>query len=384
MFCKRLHKSGARSIQRESGQALLELAIFGSLILMILGALVSYGLRYNFQQQADQEVFRKANEYAMKGDDVGDEYGSASYTVIRDRHMPDPSNPFGIGQVSPTMASASITRDHRLDAVGTNYDGLPKMIINFQSMVDGQLVEQEKQYATAGIRRHSQSCGSNENHYNEVRKGYYGLVFGTVGNWCEYDAGEWDDDCSGESSNLRIFDPVEGEIFDYDSAVEQARMLVDHGFCVEKCVEMDMAGDHYGCGTICTWGHDHALRPWYIQGRYQDQQTGEWVFPAIDGALVYPGVGGPYAGRNVLALGLQQDSVQEIETDLRIDKSEDDQGITTTDTTYFSTVTTRNILINDNLDPVSGEVLEDEFNPQLEHVVTNTTDTRSFTWETPW
>ncbi len=385
MFCKRLHKSGDRLSHRQSGQALLELAVFGSLILMVLGAIVSYGLRFNFQQQADMHVFRKAQELAMKHDNDNQPYGSSSYTVVRDRHLPDASNPFGIGGVSPVMASASITRDNRLDETAMDYDGLPKMVINFQSSIDGQLVEQEKVYATAGLKNQIVWTGFwSDTYYEEVIKGKYGLVYGSVGNWCEYRGeDEWEKNCKNKRIPIRILDSVEGEVFDYESAVSQARLIVDQGYCVSECDRQRKAGEDYdySCDSVCSYP---IPAPWYVAGAYEHPQTGEWVFPEIDQMLVYPGVGKP-----IQALGLQQDSVQHTETDFRLDKSEDDDEIRTTDNVFFSTVTTRNLIFNDHLSQPDawnqgGGFVIAERNLQVEQVVTNTTDTRSFTWETPW
>ena len=47
-------------IKDKKGQAILELAIFGAILIMLLGALINYGLRYNYQQLAMQRAFRKA------------------------------------------------------------------------------------------------------------------------------------------------------------------------------------------------------------------------------------------------------------------------------------------------------------------------------------
>jgi hypothetical protein len=88
-----------------NGQALIELAVFGSIFLMIVGAMLTYGLRYNFMQQANQLAYRRAMKIAS---DEG--RGSGSYMLITDKHIPDPVDPFGVGSVSPIISSAIITR----------------------------------------------------------------------------------------------------------------------------------------------------------------------------------------------------------------------------------------------------------------------------------
>ncbi|MBU3934115.1 MAG: pilus assembly protein [Candidatus Omnitrophica bacterium] len=106
----------------KKGQAILELAVFGSILIMLLGVLVSYGLKYNFQQQVMQEAFRKAlGVTAVR---------HSTYVLIKDRHIPDPSNPFGIGAVVPAMSSASVTRDYRLHETADTEDELPRLYLD--------------------------------------------------------------------------------------------------------------------------------------------------------------------------------------------------------------------------------------------------------------
>ncbi|GEM_PF-4725184 len=95
-------------------QSLLELAIFGSLLIMLLGVLINYGLRYNFQHQVSWRVFRQAlydAEYSAQDNKPS----SVSSIMIKDIHVPDPSSPTGIGQIFPVASSAtSPIRSHRL------------------------------------------------------------------------------------------------------------------------------------------------------------------------------------------------------------------------------------------------------------------------------
>jgi hypothetical protein len=91
----------------------LELAIFGSIILMLLGILVNYGLKYNFQQQLYQHAFRIALQKGSQA--VHDNHAQLDPMLIRQTHVPDPSNPWGTGQVIPMIASESaVTRTYRL------------------------------------------------------------------------------------------------------------------------------------------------------------------------------------------------------------------------------------------------------------------------------
>lgn len=91
-------------MSHQRGQALLELAIFGSLIILLLGALVNYGLNADYTQYAMMDSFRQAS-----GPNA-----NSSVLVITDRHIPNPAHPHAVGSLVPTSASASVTRSHQL------------------------------------------------------------------------------------------------------------------------------------------------------------------------------------------------------------------------------------------------------------------------------
>ena len=116
------------AISCKKGQAILELAIFGSILIMLLGILINYGLKYNFQQQVMQEAFRKAlGVTAVK---------RSSYVLIKDRHIPDPSNPFGIGGLAPVTSSASVTRNYELHKTADSEAELPRMYLEVNGEID--------------------------------------------------------------------------------------------------------------------------------------------------------------------------------------------------------------------------------------------------------
>ena len=83
------------------GQSALEIAILGSLMMIIVGAILSYGQRLNFQQQIKMEAFRKALErsYAMNA--------PVSYTLKKDTRFMDPGGGLGQGTSSTASSSAS-------------------------------------------------------------------------------------------------------------------------------------------------------------------------------------------------------------------------------------------------------------------------------------
>ena len=83
-------------------QAAAELAIFGALILTVLGVILSYGQRFDFQQHVKMEAFRKALREAYYRN------ATISYTYRKDSRSADAFGGFGLGQPSTAQASASI------------------------------------------------------------------------------------------------------------------------------------------------------------------------------------------------------------------------------------------------------------------------------------
>lgn len=89
---------------RKSGQALAELAIFGTVMLVVFGYLLNYGLNYNYSENAQMIAFRQALKKAYAARET---YNTSSVVVVRDKPIPDPSSPFGVSSRFPVVASAS-------------------------------------------------------------------------------------------------------------------------------------------------------------------------------------------------------------------------------------------------------------------------------------
>jgi hypothetical protein len=85
-------------------QSILELAIFGSIVLFLFGILIQYGMSLNYQQHLSMQTFRKALGIAKSR---GSTSPNVTLTVVKDLPMPSPSNPFAIGETSPIVAQAS-------------------------------------------------------------------------------------------------------------------------------------------------------------------------------------------------------------------------------------------------------------------------------------
>jgi hypothetical protein len=142
--------------KRVRGQALIEIAIFGAIFLMIIGAMITYGLNYNYNQEAQMRAFRTAMKIASSkedGDSTTVSRGSGTYTSLQERHIPDPMDPYGAGSVSPVMSSASVTRDSAMYATAVDDGSLPMTVFDHQvSAVNDQVDSQQLVYRTAGFR----------------------------------------------------------------------------------------------------------------------------------------------------------------------------------------------------------------------------------------
>jgi len=86
----------------KSGQAAVELAIFGSLILLALSVLLMYGQNLDNQQQVKMEAFRRALQKAYERN------GSVSYTLKKEGRSFNLFSGFGQGQSSTSGSTASV------------------------------------------------------------------------------------------------------------------------------------------------------------------------------------------------------------------------------------------------------------------------------------
>ncbi len=132
--------------QREHGQAMIELAVFGSLMLLCLSYLVRYGQTYIYQQMIQQEAMRRAEAEGQHNAPLH----SGSVVVLRDKRMIDPSNPFVTGPRQSFVASASLTMSNELLVnapsapfqvnPGDMFEAVPNHIPVHRVMLNGQAV----------------------------------------------------------------------------------------------------------------------------------------------------------------------------------------------------------------------------------------------------
>lgn len=292
-------------------QALLELAIFGSIILMLLGVLINYGLRYNYQQQAEQRAYRRAlakaysltlslpafqiSIAAAKGEDpvVGfldyiRPFGSGSYVITEDKHIPDPANPWGIGSVVPISASASVARDEQMSATADFPYELPEMTID----VNGK----KSSYKTAGMRL---IVEWNQPGITKI----YGQVTGILSNIID-DYGE-DYTLQLEPGPMLVIDSADGELVNYATACYQCRQLMDPlAYEKERLKEIGpetirRIEDDNDSALEELWGSIWPIPltlPWYCEGGYPVNSDGTrastLMIPLPSGAGFYAAWGG--------------------------------------------------------------------------------------------
>lgn len=92
------------------GQAFVELAIFGALILFALGVWLSHAQRMNDQQYAEMETFRRALQKACtyQGETSEGAGASVQYTMLQNRRHVDLSSGFKKGSPSSTGYSSNV------------------------------------------------------------------------------------------------------------------------------------------------------------------------------------------------------------------------------------------------------------------------------------
>ena len=368
MFYSRLTTHDSR-LTTLTAQALAELAIFGSILLMLLGVLVNYGLRYNFQQQVIQQAFRKA----IAHDPATPE--SDTNLILKDKYIPDPVNHFGVGSFVPVSASASVTRSYALDAGAESAGELPKLIM--------QINGQEQTYRTAGFRieenidydlnliyKYQEIYGgtaldgckaaeqvcvySDDGVYTCTEeasytgngtciKGWISLLDGSAINedletlkvmttGTDTDGNTVTEETPVAIKAIRIVDAMAGEIVDYGGALRQCRMITNPAFCKQECEKGKKYGSTKDCNTIC----DSSMQaPWYCEEGKLDQ-----LFTL--------------ESNRYKAMGLQPDFTKDTTISNSLERDEDQAGITTKEKVNYQEATGRKVIYHDGLNPTTG------------------------------
>jgi hypothetical protein len=370
-----------KPFKNKQAQSVLELAIFGSILIMLIGVLLSYGLRYNNEQKTMMSTFRKAlQKSAEKDPATGEEIlgGQGSYTLIQDKHIPNPANPFGVGQVTPSVSNASVIRSYRLHESPNTLKALPQTTIEIQ----GQEGAFKQDFKTAAFRLEpvreiytTPAPTSEENaeiQYTSLDR--YKEVYGSTNIWVDErtrtcfddpppDPNDPSQQCQNSSVTIRIMDSCEGEIINYDGCKRQCRMIVDKQSCVTECKRgKSNPGEDTECEKIC---RNPIGIPWYCKDAEPTGTGGSYRFPHLDDIFNFA-----IASNKPKSMGVQPDYTQHTVIDkdkTSLNKRESPGAITTTDTLAWKDTTNRTIIWNDNIDkttkyekatdPAKGEVI---------------------------
>jgi len=357
-----LRTQGLQWGRERRGQALVEVAVFGTIFLMIIGALISYGLRFDYNQRVQQQAFRRALKIASDQD-----LGGGTYMLVEDQYIPDPMQPFGIGSSTPVLSSADIIRTHRLDArAGESNDpnDLPTLVMDVQLGWTNDPAQpstmQRYIFRNAGFRYETRASGYTE---DDIDK--YMYIYGDVlkENEFEVETGHgpfglpltekrW--------SGVRIIDACSGNIADYNTCYEQAIMLVDEDYCRATCQRNSKDTD-VDCSKICgrvlnppnqnTQTFDASLGgPWYAANA--DTSDGYWRFPVLDELFGRDPGGTGTVGP--APAGLSPNITTDVQRDYSINKVETTNRIVTDQSASMHEHIAREMFIHDNID-ASGE-----------------------------
>ncbi|MCX5701734.1 MAG: hypothetical protein NTW64_01985 [Candidatus Omnitrophica bacterium] len=110
-FLKMGKISCSKKLSENKAQALVELAIFGSILLFCVAILIQYALEGGYLQQVQMEAFRKALKLAYYKSGPTD---SSSLVLIKDKPIPDPRDQWGFAERYPIIGSGSAVWDNAL------------------------------------------------------------------------------------------------------------------------------------------------------------------------------------------------------------------------------------------------------------------------------
>ena len=312
------------SVSKFAGQALIELTVFGSLVILMLGLLINYGMNADFQQYGAMETFRAALQMTDEKPDGETLRGVGSVMVLRDRHVPNPATPFGVGEITPSSHSSNVTRDNLMYKGPLQTGYLPRV----RFMLDGEPFDcgggPGSGCTTAGFRFEADYPTTSEERYKMIYSDICGDADcgGAKGACLETetvtdpDTGETIEICVRFATSILVLDACEGELIDYEGCVKQASMIVDSAYCERECKKGDPLGDRRNCASTCI---QPMVPPWYAQDAGLGPD-GQWTFPHLE-ALFTDGV---------KLMGLQPGSTMIVRDDSQLHKTETPGTIVTT------------------------------------------------------
>ncbi len=276
------------SLRAQRGQALLEMAIFGSLALMVLGVMISYGLNADYTQQAMMRNSREALAHAPD-QPLDNRPASTSHLSIEDRRMVDPSNPYAIGQtVLISGSSSGVVRNYRMHQTGDRPDELPRALTTMPTIRDRQGKPLFLDCSGRGLG--CATAGFRTERIPTVLLERYEFVYSQplrpkAKDIClDTSPPLRGQPCQNPGKEVRILDSCEGEIINIDNCIKQALTLVDSQACHAECDRDNRRGGQEGrpidCG-VCNTPVPPEHWPWYARGAFPTGPA-RWTFPELE------------------------------------------------------------------------------------------------------
>ncbi len=294
--------------QEKAGQSILEIALFGAIIMAIIAAMLQYGLKYNFEQRAMMRAFRRS--LAATGDYDRGNQGSVTY--LQDRHIPNPGNFQGaVGSVMPFASGSSVVRNYQLINTPDSPSELPLSYIYVN--------DDRNPYRFVTARYKFETA--NEDQYKKLGEVYGDLYVkdantNEVPDW--YCPPDYTDpygngipaDCPNSlPKRLRIMDSCLSDLLSYDGCKRQCRMITVPSYCERECNRSKAPGDTKNCSQICSQTIE---TPWYCS---QLENIFRFALSRNKPPL----------------MGIQPDSTQSLSSDGTLRTSQSGGSITTTD-----------------------------------------------------
>lgn len=201
-------------MNKEKAQSLIELSLYGMVVISLLGVVLSYGMKYNFRQVGEQRAFRKAMAKAYR------HFGSKTYVLVHDRSVPNPMDSYAAGDSAPGVYSATVMRDYEMLTTPDIGDQMPTLTIGFESGASGT---QEINLTTAETWVYSWEESTTDCSDTRFNRRKYELVLGDDNVW------------GTEDNSVSVIDYCGGQTFDYDGCKKQCRMMQEVDFCISEC-----------------------------------------------------------------------------------------------------------------------------------------------------
>jgi hypothetical protein len=381
----RTPNSALRCLFQRKGQSLTELAVFGSLLLFLFGVLINYGMNSEFTQHGIMKAFRKALGIA-----ADQQERSGTYVLFRDRHVPSPSDPFGVGSVTPVPSSADATRNYRMyETPNPTLPGGPERLPRVHLVArhtpgscGGETpcpVEFNECPApgpgctTAGFRR-QYILEVDLEKYQEIYGANRVCILEKCGATKDCVIG-YDEECNPYCADIRgynaiIMDSCDGEMLGYQTCVRQGRMIVNPQVCSSECQKSRPPSERLDCDRICGL---YVEPPWYTVGASRSTAGAyAYNFPVLENQL-FP---------KTTAMGIQPGSVKTTTRADTLQKTERPSVIVNTAALNTTDQTDRKVRYNAVLD---GQGFSTKVaNPQEPTVSSTVQQQDRKTWTTRW